>query len=189
MKIYCMTCREHILNSTDKIKIGGPYQGDMFEPVQKNGYWGRMFHHSAKRGNLFCPRCEGPFIRRGELLTEHGIIREGQTTVDETLSIVAPPDNPLPGRIMGMDYSREAGVVVEQLPEAPVSGPNTPDRFDIPAAENESACGKDDCRGECHEESTTELKEGVLKCPNCQKTYKNKGRGPEFYAKHIESCG
>ena len=189
MKIFCFTCKEHVLNTTDKFVLGGPYSGEMFEPVQDDGYWGNMFHHSATGGDMFCPRCEGLFIENNELLTEYGIIRNGQRTVDKSFSIVAPPGHVLPGSPMGVEYSRETAdetPIAESLAERVTEA----DRVSELAEHNQIMVdSSDDPIGQVVEQIGPDRKDAsILVCPKCGKTYKNKGRGPYFYDRHVDEC-
>ncbi|HBJ74606.1 MAG TPA: hypothetical protein DDY86_03595 [Syntrophaceae bacterium] len=124
MRIYCLTCREVILETTDAFILGGPYDGGMFKGVRNDNWAETMFrtHPDVKGGNLFCPRCTGRFLGAdGGLLTEHGIIRPGQRTVDTEYSIVHQ-DGPAKGLLMCIAPSLEKAVVepdpVVVVPEA-----------------------------------------------------------------------
>jgi len=95
VKVYCQTCREYILDSSDAFVPGGPYDGSMFVPPSMARY--NVDHFAFQKwvthGDLFCPRCSGLFIlgtpRTGEiLLTEHGLLESGIRCVDERVSIV-----------------------------------------------------------------------------------------------------
>jgi len=91
MKIYCLTCREYILETSDDLVIGGPYNGAMFKGATNDKWASTMFRTVAdiKGGDLHCPRCMGPFIvDGGKLLTEHGVIQPGQKSIDTTFNIV-----------------------------------------------------------------------------------------------------
>lgn len=90
MIIYCLTCREPVLRTSLKFKPGGPYTGDMFESYKNCTRYADDFSFGdwVSSGNLWCPRCTQNFIQAGELLTEHGKIRVGQTEIDESVSIV-----------------------------------------------------------------------------------------------------
>lgn len=118
MKIYCFTCKEYILEKSDKFVMGGPYNGAMFEPATNDRYSASMFERreDIKDGNLFCPRCMGHFIdATGSLLTEHGFIVKGQESIDETYSIVRT-EGDMKGHLMYIKPSR--GVIKELVVEA-----------------------------------------------------------------------
>lgn len=86
-----MCCKEYILEDSPKMVLGGPYNGAMFKPATDDNWSATMFRtgEDVKRGDLWCPRCSGKFLGdRGELLTEHGLVMEGQRTVDPTISII-----------------------------------------------------------------------------------------------------
>lgn len=90
MKIYCLTCREACLRTSNRFKPGGPYTGDMFASLKNCTRYADDFYFQdwVNSGNLWCPRCLQEFVQGGVLLTEHGKIRIGQKTIDRSVSIV-----------------------------------------------------------------------------------------------------
>ncbi len=90
MKIYCQTCKEYVLDTSDKFVIGGPYNGAMFQAPSQARYHvdAFMFNEWVVHGDLFCPRCEQGFIIAGVILTEHGLIKEGQGSIDADYSVI-----------------------------------------------------------------------------------------------------
>ena len=108
MRIYCLTCREYIMNSSPDFVLGGPYHGAMFEGATGDYWSATMFRQveSVKGGDLFCPRCTGRFFSdTGGLLTEHGVVQAGQKSVDTTFNIVHQ-DGPAKGQLMYIKDSR-----------------------------------------------------------------------------------
>ena len=93
IKVYCMMCREHILNTSERFVCGGPYNGAMFEPIEtENTLYGMYFSFddSVMDGNLVCPRCENNFIEvDGTLLTEYGMVKKGQGSISWDLESLA----------------------------------------------------------------------------------------------------
>ena len=90
MIIYCLTCREPVLRTSEKFVPGGPYTGDMFESYKNCTRYADDFNFGdwVNSGNLWCPRCIQNFIQGGEILTEHGRIRAGQAKIDKSVSVV-----------------------------------------------------------------------------------------------------
>lgn len=113
MKIFCVTCSDYILDTSDVFKIGGPYNGSMFQKSKhaRFQYDYFQFHRAMKLGNLFCPRCGSSFIRQdGALMSEHGLIMPGQKSIDRTFYSIHPPDHPeAPGRLKGRDIVSKEG--------------------------------------------------------------------------------
>lgn len=97
IKVYCILCREHILNASDKFVCGGPYDGSMFAPIKnENSMFAMYFNFEGwvNGGNLYCPRCEQNFIETdGTLLTEYGMIRPGQTSIEHSGSLAYDTDH------------------------------------------------------------------------------------------------
>ncbi len=90
MKVYCQTCKEYVLDTSDKFVIGGQYNGSMFQaPVQSRYHVDSfMFKEWVVYGDLFCPRCDQSFIINGVILTEHGLIKEGQKSLDTEFFVI-----------------------------------------------------------------------------------------------------
>ena len=90
MKVYCQTCKEYVLDTSDKFVIGGQYNGSMFQaPVQSRYHVDAfMFQEWVVYGDLFCPRCDQSFIINGVILTEHGLIKEGQKSLDTEFFVI-----------------------------------------------------------------------------------------------------
>lgn len=89
IKVFCVRCTEHVLDTSDKFQCGGPYSGEMFVPVGDN-WFGDYFNFErwVEGGNLHCPRCHGNFIDDdGALLTEYGRVKEGQATIDRSTTL------------------------------------------------------------------------------------------------------
>lgn len=108
MKILCGTCKRWICEPTDKFVLGGPYNGTMFSCPHKM-MRKFMFKSSTAvvRGKLFCPVCKRPILKKnGDLLTEHGLIRPGQTTVDTSFSVLHQ-DGMAVGKLQRVEYSKE----------------------------------------------------------------------------------
>lgn len=115
MKIYCQTCKEYVLESSDKFVVGGPYNGAMFKSAAYDRYSASMFpcREDVKDGNLFCPRCLGLFIDTpGNLLTEHGVIMKGQESLDTSFSIIHA-DGEMKGYLKYIKPSKEKAKPVE----------------------------------------------------------------------------
>ena len=90
MKVYCQTCKEYVLDTSDKFVVGGSYNGAMFQaPVQSRYHVDSfMFQEWVVYGDLFCPRCDQSFIIAGVILTEHGLIKEGQKSLDTEFFVI-----------------------------------------------------------------------------------------------------
>lgn len=106
MKIYCLTCKRYVLDTTEAFVCGGPYNGTMFVSTKAMPFYRKYPKHEGIKGrNLQCPWCTGQFLGvSGELLTEHGKIKSGQTTYDPEFNIVWQ-DGPAKGQLM---YIKEA---------------------------------------------------------------------------------
>jgi len=125
VKIYCLTCREHVLNTSPAFKAGGPYSGDMFEAVTDCRWFSTAFNFDSwvTEGNLWCPRCTGAFIIGGETLTEHGIIKVGQKSVKTDVSVVHK-DGPFQGQLKSAaEYSLEDPDYVQPSEPEPILEP------------------------------------------------------------------
>lgn len=93
MKIYCPICNYYILNTSNAFVIGGPYDGSMFQKgtnrrlqVSSNFF---KFTPNTRKGSLTCPMCDGNIVKRdGSILCEHGLVREGQKTIDTRFSVI-----------------------------------------------------------------------------------------------------
>lgn len=185
MRIYCLTCREYILETSDQFKIGGPYHGAMFKGATDDKWSATTFrfHEDVKDGNLNCPRCMGFFIVDGKILTEHGVIRPGQKTLDESFSIIHK-EGPVKGWLKCVDDSKEM----------PIDPPETLLTEGVWATGERMAYGFkvdiDAEQGHVDEAADTETEDAQkdLKCANCGKTYRNNERGRFWYDKHIEGC-
>jgi len=97
IKIYCQTCREYVLDTTEEFIPGGPYHGAMFAAPEASriNMDTFAFQEWVTYGDLFCPRCENQFIlgspEGGEIiLTEHGLLEPECGTVDRSMSIINP---------------------------------------------------------------------------------------------------
>lgn len=101
MRVFCMTCKEPILNTSPDFKVGGPYHGGMFEPLTLDKWAATLpdLRAHTTGGDLHCPRCMGLFITpHGRLLTEHGIILPGQEGLDTSICIMHK-DGPAKGEL------------------------------------------------------------------------------------------
>ena len=91
MRIYCMTCKTYVLDTTDKFRCGGPYSGNMFKaPKGKEGHMNYFqFEEPVRDENIFCPYCAN-HLHDGAwgLLTEHGLLPSGQRTIDTAFSVI-----------------------------------------------------------------------------------------------------
>ena len=91
MKVFCCLCTQHIFDTTDSFKIGGPYNGGMFrKPDHIVGPYHGFYPEQGEwrvNGDLSCPLCEQDFMANG-LLTEHGLIVPGQESLDTEFSIL-----------------------------------------------------------------------------------------------------
>ena len=112
MKIFCLTCKKHILDTTDSFVVGGPYNGTMFVSTPKMPVYAKYPRHAGiVKANLQCPWCNGVFCGpRGELLTEHGKIMKGQTSYDPEFNIVWK-DGPAKGQLMHIKDAPEKAVI------------------------------------------------------------------------------
>jgi uncharacterized C2H2 Zn-finger protein len=175
MKIYCHRCKSYILNSTDQFVLGGPYNGTMFESALKGTWRGVMFkqHANVRNAQLTCPRCENPFVKNGYLLTEHGVVRPLQSTIDRSFYVTAPDGHPLPGSILSVELSKEI--------------PPT-DRVKDLIEKQQQIIDSLDQQGENNEDraKTEEVADDtMLKCPKCGKEYK----GRIWFSRHLKECG
>jgi hypothetical protein len=122
MRIYCPICKMNIVDTTPDFVCGGPYAAGMFKPGAR--FTAAQYNVAALKSkrpeHLPCPRCKKPFINRdGSLLTEHGLIRAGQTTVDMSFSIVYPAGHDHAGMLKtAQEWSRM--VRVEPVEIVPV---------------------------------------------------------------------
>ena len=167
MEIYCLTCREHILRTSDEFVLGVPYTGNMFTGVHGDRWRETMFRQvdSVRGGDLHCPRCMGNFIIDGKLLTEHGIVYPGQESVDTSVDIVHR-EGEVRGILKGIIDSRPAGEIVEQLDPPEVDELNKPE----------------------FEKDVHYTADGKLLCLKCKKTYTNTERGRYWYHEHVKKC-
>ena len=88
MIIFCITCREPILQTSPQLVLGGKYTGDMFCALKDFPRYADDFNFAewVADGNLWCPRCSQNFITvDGCLLTEHGKVRFGQQSIDKSV--------------------------------------------------------------------------------------------------------
>lgn len=111
MRIYCLCCKKHILDTTEAFICGGPYNGTMFISSQGMPPYSKYPRHETIKGrNLQCPWCSAPFLGvKDELLTEHGKIKAGQKTYDPNFNIVWQ-EGPAVGKLM---YIKDALLKVE----------------------------------------------------------------------------
>lgn len=87
MKIFCIRCLRYVLKTSDKFKCGGPYNGEMFAPIEDVVWHYFSFTPDITDGSLQCPMCDLSFIDTdGSLLTEYGLIPEGMTAIDTITS-------------------------------------------------------------------------------------------------------
>jgi hypothetical protein len=124
MHIFCPNCKRQILDTSPEFVCGGPYFGAMFAPptgrraFRSNSFrfrqWATM---PGKR--LPCPSCGNFLLRRdGGLLTEHGIIKAGQATVDMGFSVIHHEGEAEGYLRTAQEYSREC-TTFSGSPEAP----------------------------------------------------------------------
>lgn len=119
MKVFCSRCMFYVLVTSDKFKVGGPYNGSMFKipedkPDAANYF---PFDEWVTEGNLLCPYCDQEFVTPdGNLLTEHGLVRPEQKTIERSVSVIYP-DNVL---MSDSTFSLEVGQKVETEEEPPV---------------------------------------------------------------------
>jgi uncharacterized C2H2 Zn-finger protein len=185
MRIYCFTCREYVLDTTDKFVMGSDYNGAMFKLAGKcERMKASMFRNreSVKRANLLCPWCEGLFINRGKLLTEFGVIHPGQLALDESFSIIAGPDNPLPGRLLRIEDSKE--VKIDRAGEAAKARQALIDSYERCERDSQNEISVEIIEKFGPPESNSEF----VECPQCGKQYKNNEMGLRWYNKHVEAC-
>lgn len=168
MKIYCFLCKRHVLDTSEKFVMGGPYKGEMFSLLNPKAWQVKQFRAGATKGNLVCPHCEGPFSRRGALLTEHGTIKPGQQTVDTSLSIIHH-EGIMKGRLKHIIDSKELPAV---------------DRVAEASAKRQAEI--DAMYGDVIEQVWPECE--TLACPSCGKEYKNTEAGRPWYQKHVAGC-
>jgi len=204
MRIYCLTCREYIMNSSPEFVLGGPYHGAMFEGATGDYWSATMFRQveSVKGGDLFCPRCTGRFFSdTGGLLTEHGVVQAGQKSVDTTFNIVHQ-DGPAKGQLM---------YIKDSLPGRNLFSATLVDNrkvYGVMAAEDEATLEKaeeaieEEAEIEMEDEPIPAILLGVkpdvktattlqdvfeactLECPKCGKEYKDR----MWFDKHVEKC-
>jgi len=169
MIIWCLTCRERILRTTGDFILGGPYSGNMFESVHDSKWAATMFPQrpDIKGGLLNCPRCMSAFIVRGELLTEHGVVKPGQDSIDTSFSVVNDSGE-FAGRLREVCYSRELPAEPTIIDEEPkgevVEQINPPEETD--------------------EQWGVGVVSPLLICPKCGREYKDQG----WFDKHVAKC-
>jgi hypothetical protein len=179
MRIYCIYCKDYILETSDQFQPGGEYHGGMFKPAILDRWKATTFNcrEHIKRGDMYCPRCMGSFIgHKGELLTEHGIVYAGQDSIDTEFSVLLPD-----GRIGHALPSKEVPKI---------------DRIAFAAAERQAIIDHMEEQGE---QILTHLKDtlsdalfnedGYVRCQKCGKQYKDTEAGLRWYEKHIKECG
>lgn len=149
MRIFCLTCKEPVLDTSAELKLGGPYHGGMFAPLEKWKVSTFKCRDDITQGKLVCPRCHGFFIVGGVLCTEHGTVQPGQTSLDPSQSIMWH-EGPAKGQLMHIKPSL------------------------LPAEEPE--------------EKKPEEEGEMLKCPNCDREYRNTDSGRPWYEKHVAKC-
>lgn len=90
MIIYCLSCREPCLETSEKFTPGSEYTGEMFKSFKDDNSYAADFNFEAwvTGGNLWCPRCEQNFIQDGELMTEHGRVKKGQQEINTSMSVI-----------------------------------------------------------------------------------------------------
>ncbi len=153
MKIYCQTCKEYVLDTSDKFVIGGQYNGSMFQaPVQSRYHVDAfMFQEWVVYGDLFCPRCDQAFIINGVILTEHGLIKEGQKSLDTDFYVI---------HTEGEHKNQLKSAVIWSLED---SGGSEPGAKKVPSV---FIC--DGCQAGCHSEQKNHLKgPGIDVCNSC----------------------
>jgi hypothetical protein len=116
MKIFCLTCKKHVLDTTETFVCGGPYNGTMFVSAQGMPPYAKYPRHvGVVKKNLQCPWCSAPFLGvSDELLTEHGKIKAGQKTYDPEFSIVWQ-EGPAKGKLMYIKDAPESPEKIEQI--------------------------------------------------------------------------
>jgi uncharacterized C2H2 Zn-finger protein len=183
MKIYCWTCKEACLETSDGFQIGQKPHGGMFRKLDVGGNWIHFdFKEHIKDGDLHCPRCMASFVGpKNELLTEHGIIYQGQESVDTRFSIIYT-EGMLRGMLGRIEGSRPVARPMKQPNEITIEKDSeTIDYPDVdtklalkgPASAEEDAAWQ----GEC-----------ALVCPSCGREYQNTEKGRPWYEKHIATC-
>ncbi len=172
MKIYCQTCKEYVLDTSDKFVIGGPYNGAMFQAPSQSRYHvdAFMFKEWVVHGDLFCPRCEQGFIIAGVILAEHGLIKEGQGSIDTDFSVIHT-EGELKNQLMWADkWSREDG-----FKESEPGGKRAPSVF---------VCHG--CRAGCHSEQKNHIESlGMDVCNACFDNYTKNTEKPQFFGPGI----
>lgn len=121
MKIFCPVCKMYILDTAPAFVCGGPYNAEHFAPGAKTtaAQYNVAALKSRKPEQLPCPRCKKPFIRRdGAILSEHGLIAKGQTTVDMSKSIVHKEGSTAGLLMTAQEWSRPEGQA--SFPEFPI---------------------------------------------------------------------
>jgi len=127
IKVFCPMCMHYILRTSGAFVAGGPYDGSMFmippdKPDAANYF---PFETWVTEGNLLCPMCDQQFVTpEGNLLTEHGLVKPGQVSIDTTLSVIYPDnmlmsDSTFSREVREGDISRETVVTPEPEPEVP----------------------------------------------------------------------
>ena len=183
MKIYCLTCREYILETSDAFVIGGSYNGAMFKGATGDRWAASLFRtvESVKGGDLYCPRCMGPFIvDGGKLLTEHGVIQPGQKSIDTSFNIVHQE-----GHAKGMlMYVKDSFLATEDwdiMRAKKASYICTNCKKEFPTTYPDPNIARDEWKEHTEGCGIDEL----LKCSKCGKEYKDK----MWFDKHVERCG
>jgi len=181
MKIYCICCKEYILDTSDDMVLGGAvlkdggaheYHGGMFKAASSDKWHSQMFDCRAhtRGGDLWCPRCTGKFLgSHNELLTEHGIIHPGQKTVDTSFNIVwqKGEEGGAPGQLKYVKDSRP----VPTAPKAAPKGFPEDEKTPIPKAVKPKAEKK---------------QSNGFKCKKCSKEYMKTHK--RHYDKHVMDC-
>lgn len=152
MKIYCNTCKYYVLDTSDEFRPGGPYNGSMFaaSPDAMGLYF--QFSDWVTEGELMCPQCQLSFLSdQGELLTEFGLVRQGQVSIDTKKPKIVYEEGPLTGLLKSdSTYSSEIS-------------------DEIAIDEEESASKDADVGEEMVENLQEALKERKLTCSKCGK--------------------
>lgn len=187
LKIFCLTCKEYILETSDEFVCGGPYHGAMFEGATADKWAATLFklHETVKGGDLFCPRCMGPFIVAGRLLTEHGVIQPGQTSIDTSFNIVHQEGH-AKGMLMyvkdsfakpasAMSFPRQNG----KKPVLTFSGVKKPKPKKAPVKDNKALLESDPGYVE-----RLKVMKDDLKCRKCGRQYKD----PRWRDRHEKKC-
>ncbi len=183
MKIYCLTCSEYILDTTDKFILGSiPYAGEMFKCASTDSHnvidtdlrsWGQS-------GNILCPRCEGKFIVNNVLSTEHGLIDLGQKELNEGVCVIYL-DGPFENMLMGRPGRNRDLCTLEEL-----------DKLDDPVEEATEVPREtfDNLESFPSLKVNTPVKDSVSTkkryvCKKCDKGYERK----KMFNKHKRKCG